>query len=697
MRAMRSLAFVVILLLSACAMGANRHEQPSTVPAPEARSSKLAALASPAPAGTAPASSTAPAVPSVPTAPASGQGIRTLPAHLRTLHLEIPAGNNYEPKAMAVYPALNRVYVRSHADWSVGQGLVTVIDLSSMQVVAAVATAPDSASDGGIVVDTVRNRIYAVNAAMATASVLDAQTLGVIETLPDVSLLALDEGGGRVYVVGREGLRVLDAERFDTLAQAPLPEGALWLALGLNPAAGRLYLCGRLYVGNMLSVYDTADLTQIAATPLGGGPESLVVNRAGERVYVALNAGSNSLLGVLDPDGRLLEERDQGRWAGRTGLAVDDEGKRLFLAHESLRDHAVTVLDPATWQRAAIIPLSLSPYSLTWDAHARRLLVSHPGANAISVVDVDARRVAAIIATAVHLEDLEVDPPRGQVYITDRSGRLRVFDSDTDAELAILPAQGTISVDSPHGRLYTGSSDLGVPVRVFDADRLEQIGAIAMPGARPVADPHSGGLYLVRAGVYIASTETMTVTGVLSDTLPPPEGWNPSPAADSAVVDPDTGRLFVVMNTGSTSTRHGYYLNVYEPITHRKICCDPGLSVGYLDLDPDSGRAYVSQIDMLSRSISVLEDGRTVTARLDGLSGPLRVDPSLGRLYVNTGVATGEPQSHLHVLNARSLEILGVVPLPGGLTLYALDPERHLLYLASGEGEVQIWSAVGAE
>jgi len=394
---------------------------------------------------------------------------------LRTLHLDIPAGNSYQPKAMAVHPGLNRVYVRTDDLQINGQGLVTVIDLSTTRVVTAVATAPDRASDGGMTVDAVRDRVYAVNAGMATASVLDARTLGIIETLPDVLLLALDEAGGRVYVAGRASLRVLDTERFETLAQAPLPSGALWLALGLNTAAGRLYLAGRLSPeGNRLLVYDTADLTQVASAALPGGPESLVVDRAEGRVYIALNGGSNSLLSVLDANGQLLEERDQGRWAGRTGLALDDEGRRLFLAHESYTDHTVTVLDPATWLKIAAIPLPFSPYSLAWDAHSHRLLISHPGQNAISVANVEAGRVEAIAATAVELVDLEVDPARGHVYITDRAGRLRVFDSDSDAELATLPAQGTISVDSPHGRLYTGGSDRGVPVRVFDAERLSR-------------------------------------------------------------------------------------------------------------------------------------------------------------------------------------------------------------------------------
>ena len=105
--------------------------------------------------------------------------------------------------------------------------------------------------------------------------------------------------------------------------------------------------------------------------------------------------------------------------------------------------------------------------------------------------------MSAVWPTAVELVDLEVDPARGHVYVTDTAGRLRVFDSATDEQIAVLPGAGRIAVDSPHGRLYTGGEGAD-RVRVFDADALRQTGEIDTP-ARPVADAHSGGLYLVRS------------------------------------------------------------------------------------------------------------------------------------------------------------------------------------------------------
>jgi outer membrane protein assembly factor BamB len=68
------------------------------------------------------------------------------------------------------------------------------------------------------------------------------------------------------------------------------------------------------------------------------------------------------------------------------------------------------------------------------------------------------------------------------------------------------------------------------------------------------------------------------------------------------------------------------------------------------------------------------------------------VDPGLDQVYLSVA---GEEAGELLVLDADNLDLLGSVPIPGGLSLRALDPKRHLLYLASSDGRVQIWSATG--
>ena len=166
----------------------------------------------------------------------------------------------------------------------------------------------------------------------------------------------------------------------------------------------------------------------------------------------------------------------------------------------------------------------------------------------------------------------------------------------------------------------------------------------------------------MQRGIYLTSLETMTVTGAISDTLPDPSGFSPNPTAVDAVVDPGTGRLFAIISNGVPGSNGGTYLYVYEPVTYQKVLTDTERSPWYLDVDPTTGRAYVSRIHIGSSSTSLLVDGREYTARVDGLFGPLRVDPALGRVYLTTQGSDG--QTELLILDAATLDHLGAVPVP---------------------------------
>jgi photosystem II stability/assembly factor-like uncharacterized protein len=222
---------------------------------------------------------------------------------------------------------------------------------------------------------------------------------------------------------------------------------------------------------------------------------------------------------------------------------------------------------------------------------------------------------------------------------------------------------------------------------------LEQVGEIDTR-ALPVADAYHGRLYLVQNGIYLASLETMTITTAISDTLAQPPAPGPNPFATDATVDPGSGRVYAIINNGVPGSNAGTYLYVYEPETYRRVLTDTERSPAYLDLDPTTGRAYVSRIHMSGRSTSLLEDGERYSARLEAVYGAVRVDPGLGRVYLSTA---GPDKGNLLVLDANNLDVLGSVPIPGGYTLRSLDPRRHLLYLATWDGHVQIWSATGGE
>ena len=695
------LSLFLLLVLVACA------QTPETTPSPtgppiQATPARTQATPAPRavvigpPAGVEPsARPTTPApIPTVtrltPTLPPAAESL--WPHLLRQLDFGIPAGNSYNPRALALHPGLNRVYARTTGRATSATGQVTVLDRTGGQVLAVVETGPDSFGEGALAVDPVRNRLYAHNPGDSTCTVLEADSLKKVAVLDAVDRFALDAERGRLYIAGMGGVRVLDVAGYKTLDQMSFLSPPQFVAMAVDPAENRLYIAYQDTGGPILAQYDAATLKTLATTALPGRPDALLPDPARRRVYLTLSNGQHNLLWVIGGDGSRLEERPLGEWTQRTSLALDPEGDRLFLGRDLYGSEGLTILDLKTGQETASIPLSHPPTALAWDGKGRRLLASHTYSHQIGVIDCARGVESAVWHTALTLVDLAVDPLRGHLYLTDSAGRLHILDSDTDRELALLPGEGRIAVDSPHGRLYTGGEGAD-RVRIYDADSLTQTGEIRF-AARPVADPYHGGLYLVQAGVYIASLETLTVTGALSDTLPQYPGFSPNPAAVDATVDPGSGRLFVIINNGVPGSNNGNYLYIYEPESYRKVLTDTERSPIYLDVDPTTGRAYVSRIHLAGRSTSLWAPGRGYIARLEAILGPLRADPILGRVYSTIYSPT---DGQMLILDAANLDVLGSMPIAAGFTLRALDPQRHLLYLAVESGQVQIWSATGGQ
>ena len=612
------------------------------------------------------------------------------PQFLREIDFGIPAGNSYSPHALAVHPGLGRIFARTQSQGPDAPGRITVMDSSTGRVLALAETGLDSYADGKVVVDVERDRVYAGNADEGTVSVLAADSLEPITTIDGVVQLGLDDE--RLYVAGLGGLRVLGVEDYGTLVETAVSYSPRFVDLAVAADQDRVYVTYAEGVDFYLGQYEASTLQEIATLPLPGQPLDLVPDPARNCAYVSLIGSEQSLLWTVDAKGRVLEELSLGDGRERIRLALDAEGDRLFLGRESYERHNVAVLDLQSGALKAEILLDLAPNDLAWDAVAGHLLVSHTYDHKIGIVDVDKGEVMAIYPTALDLVDLEVDPRRGHVYVTDTGGQLHILDSETDEELATLPGEGQIAVDSAHGRLYTGGEGAR-QVRMYDSDSLQMTGAIDTR-ARPVADAHFGQLYLVKNGIYLTSLETMTVTNPILDTLPQVEGYSPNPSAVDAVVDPGSGRIFAIINNGVPGSNGGTYLYVYEPVTYQKVLTDTERSPSYVDVDPGTGRAYISRIHMAGRSTSLLESGREYTHRLDAVFGALRVDPGKGYVYMSVG---GYETGDLLVLDAENLDVLGSVPIPAGLSLRALDPQRQLLYLASADGRVQIWSTTGSE
>ncbi len=625
------------------------------------------------------------------------------PSLVREIDLALPAGNSYLPRALAFLPGLGRVYVRTRSADANPRRLITALDAATGSLLSVGPASGESgnAADvisypgvdmnrGGLLVDPVHNWVIALNENDRTAAVLEAQTLRRIRTLEQVWGMAVDAEKGEWYVGFPGRIRVYDGGTMELLR-----EKSIWSRLpvstALEVAGDRVYIAGSSPGESTLEVLDSGTLEALGQVTLPNQPEQLLPDPLSGKVFVWCRVDQEDRLLAYGPDLKLSFSLTLGAWPQPAmSLALVPSAGLLLVGRSENGEGKISVLQLPSGRSTAEITLPYAPETMAVDESKGQLWVSHGGANHVSAVDLETWQVLGTYPTATGLSDLAVDSALGQLYATDTEGRLRVFDDLSAEQLAQVPGLGRIAVDAAHGRFYVGSAD-DKAVRVYDAETLAQTGTVYAPGI-PVADPHSGDLYVVNHGLYLASGQTLAVTGAIYDSLQGSvTAGVPTPA--DAVVDPTGGRVFAIMTQQSlaVSPFPDAALWVYEPDpAHPGSYVKPlGIALAspiHVDVDPATGWAYVS-----SPSITgILVDGRVWRQHpVQRFFGPLRVDPELGHVYMTP---QGQDQSLLLTLDATTLEVLGSVKVPRGFTLRALDSERHLLFLANDEGKIEIWS-----
>jgi DNA-binding beta-propeller fold protein YncE len=475
------------------------------------------------------------------------------PALLRRLDFGIPAGNSYYPGPLAVHPGLKRLYVSTLERGSYGHqgGRVTVLDQRSGEVLFVIDTGTSEMFTRALVVDTLRDRVYASSDGDNTCAVLDAVSLDVVTTLADVRGFALDQAGGQVYVAGQAGLRVLDVVEYRVLRESSVSFEGPIEAMAVDPADGRVYVAQMEGGQFLLAQYDVETLERLAETLLPFGCRALLPDPARDRVYLAVGSATDALWAV-DGEGQRVEDR-LGRAAPYRALALDPAGDRLFAARH-WGQQGIVVIDLKSGIQVGEISLTTEVDGLTWDAMQERLWLSLPNTQ-VGVADPAPGRVLATYPLAADLDQAELLVEGGRLYLTDSLGRLHVLDAGTYDELATLPVTGELihdpthhrlyatTWDSPEGsvavvdtaaltvtktitpggfvgwdptrhRLYVGRFDRGG--QVYDTLTLEKLGEMPV-GGQVVYNPLRDELLMVARTVYVVDAETLELT---ADLLP---------------------------------------------------------------------------------------------------------------------------------------------------------------------------------
>jgi YVTN family beta-propeller protein len=219
----------------------------------------------------------------------------------------------------------------------------------------------------------------------------------------------------------------------------------------------------------------------------------VVASPDGKTAYVPIYGDSG--VGRPGSDGRTMDVIDL---AGRRRVATIDFGGpqrpheavfgpdgRLFVTAEIT--NAVKVIDPRTNTVVDTLPTDQpESHMLVLSRDGRTAYTSNVGAGTVSVIDVAARRVTAVVSVAKRAQRIALSTDGRFVFTADQDApRLAVIDTQTDklARGVALPAVAYGTAPTPDGRFLVLALPAANQVAVLDLSSMEVAKTLDVPKA----------------------------------------------------------------------------------------------------------------------------------------------------------------------------------------------------------------------
>jgi YVTN family beta-propeller protein len=263
------------------------------------------------------------------------------------------------------------------------------VDLATHETVSVVVGAGPISTAAGL--DGLR--AYSNNGTDSTVSVIDAQSMTIVDTVPMPaypSAVAVRADGAKVYVpLGDGTVAVIDATT-NTITTTISVGGFSFGAIVANAAGDRAYLPKAESSVTSVAVIDTVHDTLIADVFLnanGSFPLGVAVSPDGTRVYATV--WDTMDVYVVDAMTNLLVDTiplssDFGP-PQPNGLAVSPDGTRIYAA-ETMVDR-VAVLDATINTEIATVAVGQSPFVLDVMPDGSRVYVVNSGDSSLSIIE----------------------------------------------------------------------------------------------------------------------------------------------------------------------------------------------------------------------------------------------------------------------------------------------------------------------
>jgi len=206
-----------------------------------------------------------------------------------------------------------------------------------------------------------------------------------------------------------------------------------------------------LYGNNTIGVLDTATGHVLRSIKVPAGPEGVIVTPDGRRVYVSSEDATQ--LSVIDTaTDKVIKTLDLGR--SPEGMALSRDAKTLLVAMFDIGK--LDVIDTSTLKITAQVSVA-KPHGVALAPDGRTAYVGSqdvPDHNAIVVVDIPGRRVAARLPVDQTPRGLTASPDGKSMYFTEaNSADIQVLDTATNkvtAKIAVGPIPHQIAFTPDH-------------------------------------------------------------------------------------------------------------------------------------------------------------------------------------------------------------------------------------------------------
>ncbi len=226
---------------------------------------------------------------------------------------------------VAIANDLNKAYISCGRDAS-----VLVIDLTTFKTIEKVQVTgqnPDC-----ILYDSFSKKVFTFNGRSSNATVLDANTLKVLATIPLAGKpeFAQTDGNGKIYVniEDKSSLAVINATTMKVENLWSISPGEEPTGLQLDNKNHRLFsVCSN----KLMVVTDALNGKIIATAPIGAGCDGVAFDPENRHIYASNGEGTMTVIQQVNADEYKVMENVETKRGART-ITVDKTNHHLYLS-----------------------------------------------------------------------------------------------------------------------------------------------------------------------------------------------------------------------------------------------------------------------------------------------------------------------------------------------------------------------------